>query len=466
MQLRAAPSPLSPAEELRVLEGTALGELARESFPGGVLVQERGTEAAVRKTQALLQDPTVAVIFEGAFVHGSYVTRPDILIRERDGWKVIEVKSSLHDEGKADKGHLQDLAYTTMVLQLAGIATSSTELMRLSRDWTGDATAPFRRYECTAQVIELVQRFLSESHQASELLRSDRMPAAELTLACKRCDLFGAGCLGDDLDHPVLEIPRLSESTLNRLKAAGIHDIRDIPSDFDLTPNQRLVVDYIKGGALSVDSSSLTSLLSTIEWPCYYLDFESAKSAIPLWEGTRPHQQILTQYSLHVCADLTCEPKHTEYLAPLTHDARRELAERLLADLGDRGTIVVYSGYEATQVKALAELFPDLSDRLMSLRARFFDLEEVFKGAVVHPEFRGSTSIKVTLPAIVPDMNYEGLGIGNGEAAIVAFVKMVRGASTPEEIEVARRDLLAYCKQDTLAMVMLHRAVAALAPLS
>jgi hypothetical protein len=461
-QQRAAPAARSAAEDLRIHEGTELGELARAAFPGGVLVQELDTKNAVEITKALMDDPNVHVIFEGAFTHDSYVTRPDVLVREGDGWRLIEVKSSLHDEKGADKRHILDLAYTTMVLRLAGITPTTIELMRLSRDWTGDSTAPFRRYECTREVLEHVETFLSKSHVVSSLLGSTEMPTPELTLSCRGCDLFGEACIGAELKHPVLEIPRLSEKGLSLLKARGIIDIRDIPADFDLTSQQRFVVDYIQGGQLAVDAPKLRSLLSKITWPCHYLDFESVKSAIPLWPGTRPHQQILTQYSLHMCDDLEGEPRHVEYLAPHTHDARRELAERLISDLGDRGSIIVYSKYEATQVKALGELFPDLAEDLSALRKRFFDLEEVFKGAVAHPEFRGSTSIKKVLPVLVPELSYEGLGIGNGEAAIVAFAKMARGLSEPQEVENLRRQLLAYCKHDTLAMVALHRAVASL----
>ena len=80
--------------------------------------------------------------------------------------------------------------------------------------------------------------------------------------------------------------------------------------------------------------------------------------------------------------------------------------------------------------------------------------------AVCHPEFRGRTSIKVTLPTLVPDMRYKDLLIGGGDTAVAAFVRMVRGWCSDEEVAQFRAALLAYCKQDTLAMVKLHRAVA------
>ena len=82
-------------------------------------------------------------------------------------------------------------------------------------------------------------------------------------------------------------------------------------------------------------------------------------------------------------------------------------------------------------------------------------MEKVFS-AYYHPAFRGRTSIKVTLPALVPEMSYKKLAIGDGDTAIAMFAKMARGNCDESEVEKICRDLLEYCRQDTLAMVKLH----------
>src|SRR2546430_6688270 len=63
--------------------GTTVGELARRRFPGGVLVEidHRHPTEALRRTAALLQDPTVIAIFEGAFEFQDVLVRVDILER-------------------------------------------------------------------------------------------------------------------------------------------------------------------------------------------------------------------------------------------------------------------------------------------------------------------------------------------------------------------------------------------------
>ena len=67
----------------------------------------------------------------------------------------------------------------------------------------------------------------------------------------------------------------------------------------------------------------------------------------------------------------------------------------------------------------------------------------------------GSYSIKYVLPALCPgdpDLDYHALeGIHNGEEASAAFKDMPN--HTPAENAITRRNLLKYCRLDTLAMV-------------
>jgi hypothetical protein len=140
-------------------------------------------------------------------------------------------------------------------------------------------------------------------------------------------------------------------------------------------------------------------------------------------------------------------------------DERRSLAERLVADLEGTGSIVVYSSFEKRIINYLRALFPDLDDHLGSFINRLFDLEALIKNHYYDPGFRGSSSIKRTLPALVPGIGYESLAIGNGEDASALFARMARGEKSGAECGEIRNDLLAYCKQDTLAMVKLVQAL-------
>ncbi|MGO8814557.1 MAG: DUF2779 domain-containing protein, partial [Terriglobia bacterium] len=55
----------------------------------------------------------------------------------------------------------------------------------------------------------------------------------------------------------------------------------------------------------------------------------------------------------------------------------------------------------------------------------------------------------------VSDMTYKGMAVSQGSEAGLAWEKMVRAEAGSDERRKLRDDLLAYCKQDTLAMVRL-----------
>ncbi|NJL18017.1 MAG: hypothetical protein HC938_13400 [Nitrospira sp.] len=57
--------------------GTEIGRLAQQYFPGGVLVKAgfRQREAAVAETAALVHNPSIPSIFEGAFEYDGVLVR-------------------------------------------------------------------------------------------------------------------------------------------------------------------------------------------------------------------------------------------------------------------------------------------------------------------------------------------------------------------------------------------------------
>jgi hypothetical protein len=298
--------------------------------------------------------------------------------------------------------------------------------------------------------------FLAAWNQIEAATRQPQPPEAALVFDCRKCDLFDSDCLGKDVEHHIFELPRLSQKKFTQLTALEIARIGDIPDDFDLTDKQARVRQCVVTGKEHV-GSSLSQALASVLWPAYYLDFETVMTAIPLYPDIAPYTQLPTQYSIHVCSRPGKVVKHHEYLADPARDCRHELAEKLISDLGDQGSVIAYHAtFEKTVISKLAEAFPDLADPLHAILPRVMDLEAFLLDGFYHPDFHGSSSIKRTLPVMVPEMSYEGLDIGNGDTAMAMFARMAKGQVNAQEAGKIRRNLLTYCKQDTLAMVHVH----------
>jgi hypothetical protein len=116
-----------------------------------------------------------------------------------------------------------------------------------------------------------------------------------------------------------------------------------------------------------------------------------------------------------------------------------------------------------SKVTALEKRLKDFTDGKVvpkgmtvgAIQSRLFDLLPVVREHVYHPAFAGSYSIKSVLPALVPEMTYDGMEVANGQAAGGAWESLVRGEVGCDERDRLRKALLDYCGQDTLAMVRL-----------
>jgi Domain of unknown function(DUF2779) len=54
--------------------------------------------------------------------------------------------------------------------------------------------------------------------------------------------------------------------------------------------------------------------------------------------------------------------------------------------------------FERQRIEELAELFPHLSDELLSVADKLVDLQPIVKNYVYHPSFGGSFSLKRCFP--------------------------------------------------------------------
>ncbi len=448
----------------RMQQGQEVGALARGLYPNGVFVARREGAAPVEVTQTLVADASSATLFEAAFGVGPFVAKADILTREGDGWHVLEVKSSFSDTTNI-KEHVDDLAYTVMVLRRAGLTVTRASLVLLSRDYRfgGNAEQLFEIIDKTDDVATRVGKFEgSIDARAVSLLDDNACPTPIMVSACRSCRFFSDRCLGAGLAHTVLELPSLHHTKLRTLSEAGVIALSDVPAEFVLTDRQQRVKDAALSGQVFI-GPGLREVLHSIRWPCHYLDFETMATVMPLYDGHACHRQVLTQFSVHHRDGPDAVPHQSEFLADARQNEERRLASTLIDVLGRDGSIIVYGTFEKTRINALREAFPDLADALGVLLGRLVDLNAIVTNHVYHPEFRGRLSIKAVLPALVPGLSYEGLAVADGDTAMAKFAGMARGEITGDDVAATRYQLLEYCRMDTLGMVRLHETLSSLA---
>jgi predicted RecB family nuclease len=456
---------LDAADEAIIEQGRKVGLLARQMFPGGVEVtSEGGVELAIRATRELVANREVPAIFEGVFEHGGALVRVDVLHRRRDDrWRLIEVKSTTD----VKDNHIDDVAIQYRVVSRSGVDVAAACLAHVNRGFVFDggsidARRFFKIRNLTRRVLKLQPTLTFQLRSELTVLAMPKAPDIAPGRHCTdpvTCEFFDHCNPPRPSDH-IGYLPRLHASAMDELEEMGIASIRDIPGDFELTEIQRRAATCVQTGEPWFDKEGLKAELEKLEYPIFFMDFETVNRAIPRFAGMRPYDHLPFQWSVHVLRKLGADPEHFEFLATDVSDPRREFISLLCGVLDEGGRIVVYNApFESQRLLDLAAWLPEFAGRIGRIQSRLWDLLPVVRNHVYHPAFAGSYSLKAVLPALLPEMTYSGLEVANGQDAGVTWESLVRGTLPHSEREGVRKALLAYCGQDTMALVRLIEKV-------
>ena len=444
------------SEEKQALfdSGTEVGILARDLFPGGVEVPYEGLsrQEQLDMTASEIQKGTEN-IYEAAFSYNNVFMKADILHKGRRGWALYEVKQST---GVKDV-HVNDVALQYYVVTGSGLPVSRAFLVYINNQYVRHGEIEVEKLFAIEDLTDRVkekQEFVAEEIGKMREMLTGTVPAIDIGAWCDspyECDFKG---------HCWQHIPEDSVFTLKRkganqfdLYGQGIIRLEQIPLHV-LNDAQRMQVEFFLEQKETVNREAVQEFLDSLWYPLYFLDFETFMSPVPPFDGTRPYQQIPYQYSMHVLEREGAELRHHEFLAEPNVDPREELAERLVTLIPDDACVVAYnSSFEANRLRELAEWLPQHGDRIERIVSNMRDLMAPFRRRdVYHWQMKGSHSQKAVLPALVPDLSYEGMEVADGGMAMEAYFAMC-AAKDPSEVSRIRTSLLEYCKLDTLGMV-------------
>ena len=463
--------------EARFESGNEVGDLAMGLFGPFVEVtvkrEDGGLDLAamVEKTKEEMERGT-DVICEASFTFEKNYCAVDILRKTKNGWAIYEVKSSSFPEFDGQEAKLEkyapDIAYQKWVLEQCGINVTDTYLVCLNSDYVRQGELNLQQLFVTIDMKELVAneylKVPARVSQALKLLASEEEPGLDLSEHCMKP--YGCAFLdyckrqhGVPQDEPtIFDLYRMNFSKKLEHYHAGRILFRDVREEA-LSDKQQMQVECTLNKTEHIDVDGIREFLDSLSYPLYFLDFETLQQTIPLYDGTKPYQQITFQYSLHIKRSADAPYEHLEFLAPNDgSDPRRSLAEQLCKDIPMNVCTLAYNkGFECGRIKELTGMYPDLAVHLLNIRDHIQDLLDPFRDGYYYvPAMHGSFSIKSVLPALFPDepsLNYHNLDerCQNGGNAMTLFPRIQ--FMELEEAKASREALLRYCELDTWAMV-------------
>jgi hypothetical protein len=428
--------------------------------------------------------------FEVTKSDGNFEVRIDLIIfnDKNKKWDIYEIKST----NDIKPIHKKDLTFQYLVLS-KHYDIDKCFVLHLNKEYERRAELSlkdlFTCTDITEDVHKLVEVVNMERFEALEIVKNPKQEEIEACMKPKKCPCIEL-CHPELPPYSIYEIARItaSKEKVRYIETNYSKSILDVPSDatlgkkYSLSVIQRKQVDVAISGTPIIDIPDVTSSLECLKYPLYFIDYESFNPAIPMYEKYKPYDQMPFQYSLHIQESQDAEYQHKEFIETSRVDPSKGFLKSLKDDIGESGSVIIWSKFEQTQNNALKRRNPDYLSLIDNVNSRLWDLMEIFqKMMYVLPQFKGSYSIKKVLPALVPELTYKSMAISDGSMAMTKWVQMVYGGGItalqfpdsdesfdvePVDIptkkvneEEIKENLLRYCELDTWAMVKILEKV-------
>lgn len=459
---------LSEFEKKIIEEGNLADKAARNLFPEGSLIKLKGINA-VQITKDLLRS-NASTLFQAAFVFEDFFVQADILRYNDilDAWELYEVKATNDVKREVPHHHINDLAFQRNVIEGNGMRIAKMGVIHLNCEYRKNGKV---RYEDLFTIAEVTDEVLAAADgvrdQMNDLKTYLQMPEED---GCE-CIYRGRNAQCTTFAYSNPEVPEYSVHDISRIGASknlfydwidrGIFKIEDIDNPEVLQGAKKAQYEAYMAKRPLIDQEAIRNALSALKFPIQFFDYEAYACAIPKFDGFGAYEQVPFQYSLHVLHE-DGALEHKEFLAKSSAEPiALPLIQRMRADFDERGSIISwYASFEQQRNNKLAELYPEHAEFLETINDRMFDLMSIFSNCYyVDAAFRGSCSIKHVLPVLVPELSYKALKIQKGDQAVERWERLIDSTTLPEAREQIARDLLEYCKLDTLAMVEIYRVL-------
>ena len=418
--------------------------------------------------------------YQKKFEIDGFLAITDIFVEDKVGVHVYEVKATNEIDKKT---HYHDLAFQVSVIEKSGLKVQSANLIHLNAEYMRAGELDLKELFTIENVTDLIREMLPEVEKemqiAKDYLAGESEPKGPCSCIYKgrsnHCSTFSYSNPNVP-NYSVHDLARigLSKKKLTELIDSGILHPHELPESTELSDIQKNQIWTLVNDRTILSKEAIGEELESLEFPLYFLDYETFPAAIPRFSGYSPYQQIPFQYSLHVLTSLDAEPEHYDFLYTEQNDPSESFAKSLMGHIGPKGSVIVWhKSFECNRNKEIGERVPGSKKFFEEVNARTYDLEDIFKKQhYVHKDFKGSSSIKKILPVLAPTLSYSELEIKEGGTAAESWNRIIstqgRTLSTDSQgstldsgpaLDTGKiaQNLREYCKLDTYAMYAVWR---------
>ncbi|MBK8096196.1 MAG: DUF2779 domain-containing protein [Planctomycetes bacterium] len=451
---------LSDVRKALAEAGQQLIELARGAFPKGVAIKAQDHGKAVAETKAAIEAQT-PIVFGAAFAAGDVQVRCDILLVQKAGLDVYEVKSGT----KVKPRYIADLALQTQTIEQAGFTVRAAFLLHLNPKYVHKAGAEllplqlFKNADVTAKVRQMLPRVQEQLGAFRAQMDDDgalQLPMGTWCTTPFPCPHL-ARCTKEGPAHPLRELPDLTRQQESMLHEEAIDEIGKLdPRRSGLTFRQRRTVQCVVQNALAVEPFVREELRS-VEFPLHFLTTIGVTEALPKFDGQRPWRQLPYGWAVQTLyQDGRVEPG--AFVFADREDPRPGFVTSLAKHFDIGGMLVVWGHRTHDMLRMLLEDVPEHKAGIRAALARpHIDLLRLLESGVFHPDLHGQYDLKVVARVLLDDKSGDELTIGNDDQVTVALQKACTPRVRAATKEKLGAELQAFATWQSQTMLALYR---------
>ena len=411
---------LSIEQRAKFKRGTDVGVLARTYFSGGINMTPSNPNLfgkMFEQTMQNLNDPNVNVMYEAIFIYNDTLIMLDILVRDGDKWRAIEVKSSL----SLSDTYYKDAALQYYVLNGCKVPISDIQLMYINENYVKDGDIDINNLfvfksvkEYAEQQLDAIDKKVNEFKDIVNLSNAPRINIGTQCFAPYKCEFVGH-CWKKVEKDSFLHTNAMNNNELFSLYNSGVQDNRSFKKLLDPFSLETSQVDALEQDTFYVNYKKFYDLIGKRTESIAFLNLLFYRPAVPILDGHKPYQEIILAFSI-----LSNETGETIEWNCLDDYSKMEEGLKILTEELKRYEKVVY--FSAQNINLMMQRYNIIESK--DVMFKIINLKDVLKNSDF---FNSRTKYDFSLKTI-----YEGLF---PEEKMFEHSRIILNATSDNELE-------------------------------
>ena len=294
---------LSIEQRARFKRGTDVGILARTYFPGGINMAPASPtlfRKMFEQTIQNLNDPNINVMYEAIFIYNDTLIMLDILVRDGDKWRAIEVKSSL----SLSETYYKDAALQYYVLNGCKVPISDMQLMYVNENYVKNGEIDINNLfvfksvkEYAEQQLDSIDKKVNEFKNVVNLSNAPRINIGTQCFTPYKCDFLGH-CWKKVEKDSFLHTTAYNDKELFSLYNSGIQDNRNFKKILDPLSLEMNQIDALEQNTFYINYKNFYELIGKKTESIAFLNILFYRPAVPILDGHKPYQEVVLAFSI------------------------------------------------------------------------------------------------------------------------------------------------------------------------